>query len=179
MAALLILVTLVAVATADSIDIAQWNEYSWTNLPTVTSAVVRKERDNLRSSVDLQTFAKNFRRLSDLARDALQGATDFGDVTVKGHVQTLVRDVTGLMGKSTTTVGSFKGTTGTALQHLTTSFSYIASGDSEKASKELQKVSELAKGMTKKSEGLHRDSEAKSKSAQSVLQEVMSKTKQH
>ena len=176
MAALLILVALVAVATADksdSIDIAQWKEYSLTNLPTATSAVVCKERDDLRSSVNLQTFAKNFRRLSDLARDASQGATDFGDVTVKGHVQALVRDVTGLIGKSTTTVGGFKGTTGTALQHLTTAFSYIVSGDSEKASKELQKVSELAKGMTKQSEGLHRDSEADSKSAQSVLQEVM------
>ena len=109
--------------------------------------------------------------MSDLARDASQEATDFA---VKGHVQALVRDVTGLIGKSTVPVGSFKGTTGTALQHLTTAFSYIASGDSEKASKELQKVSELAKGMTKQSEGLHRDSEADSKSApQSVLQEVM------
>ena len=131
--------------------------------------MVRCKRDDLRSSVDFQALESHFCMLSDLARDASQGSTDFGDSTLHTHVQALTSDVTSLIGQSRTTVSGFKTTTDSALKQLTVAFSC---DDSEKALEVLQRVSELAKGMATQSKELHTASETDEKSAQNVLSEV-------
>ena len=168
---LLIFCAVLAVVAADS-DTTLWKEYSLTNLPTATSAVVLRERDDLRGSVNFQALENNFRTLSDLARDASQGSTAFGDSTLQAHVQALASDVNGLIGKSRTTVGGFKTTTDSALRQLTVAFGYLGSDDSENALEALQRVSELAKSMATQSEELHKESETDGKGAQNVLSEV-------
>ena len=168
---LFIFCAVLAVVAADS-DTTLWKEYSLTNLPTAGSAVVLRERDDLRGSVDFQALENNFRTLSDLARAASQGSTDFGDSTLQTHVQALANDVTGLIGKSRTTVSGFKTTTDSALRQLTVAFGYLGSDDSENALEALQRVSELAKSMATQSEELHKESETDGKGAQNVLEEV-------
>ena len=172
MAALLVLVAVIAVvvfADPDAIDTTQWSEFSLTKLPTASSPVVLRERNDLHSSVNFQALASDFRTLDVLARDASQ---DFGDAALQSHVQGLVTEVSSLIGKSGSTVGSFKGTTDAALRFLAAAFRSISDDDSTKAIEGLQKVSELAESMAEQSAELHKDSDKDGESAQKVLEEV-------
>ena len=154
-------------------DISKWGEYSLTNLPTRSSAVVLSERDSLLGSVDFGALAKDFRKLSVLAGDASRESTAFGDGPLQSHVQGLASDVSALLVKSTKTVAKFMETTEVALQQLTTVFKDLSDNYSDNSLEALGKVSVLAEDMAKLSEGLHADSETDRQSAQNVLEEVM------
>ena len=168
---LLLFCAVLAVVAADS-DTPLWKKYSLTNLPNAASAVVLRERKDLRAAIDFQALKSHFRALSSLARAASQGSTDFGDSSLQTHVQALVSDVTGFIGKSRTTVGGFKTIADSALRQLTVAFGYLCSDESQNALEALQRVSELAKVMARRSEELHKESETDGKGAQNVLKEV-------
>ena len=154
-------------------DISKWGEYSLTNLPTRSSAVVLSERDSLLGSVDFGALAKDFRKLSVLAGDASRESTAFGDGPLQNHVHGLASDVSALFGKSTETVAKFMETTEVALQQLTTVFKDLSDNHGDNSLEVLGKVSVLAEDMAKLSEGLYADSETDRQSAQNVLEEVM------
>ena len=168
------MIAVVVFADPDSIDTAQWTEFSLTKLPTANSPVVLIERNDLHSSVDFHALGNEFRTLDVLAKEA---SSDFVDAALKSHVQGLTSEVSGLIGKSGSTVGSFKGTTDTALQLLTAAFRSIIDDDGRKAIEDLNKVSELAQSMAQKSSELQKDSEKDGESAQKVLAEVLTAQK--
>ena len=146
-----------------------------TKLPTATSHVVLRERNDLHSSVDFQVLASDFCMLDVLVKDASQEINNcchYENAALQSHVQGLVSEVSGLIGKSGSTVGSFKGTTDEALRYLAAAFQSISNDDSTKAIGGLQKVSELAEIMAKQSAELHKDSDKVGESAQKVLEEV-------
>ena len=142
-------------------------------LPNVSSPVVLRERNDLRSFVDFQALANNFRTLDVLAKDASQESNNFGDAALKSHINGLVSEVSGLISKSGSTVGSFKGTSEAALNWLTVAFRSIIDGDSEKAIERLQNVSELAQNTAQQAVELQTDSDKNGESAQKVLAEVL------
>ena len=154
-------------------DISKWGEYSLTNLPTSSSAVVLSEQNSLLGSVDFGALAKDFRKLSVLAEDASRESTAFGDGPLQNHVHGLKNDVSALLVKSTKTVAKFMETTEVALQQLTTVFKDLSDNHGDNSLEVLRKVSVLAEDMAKLSEGLHADSETDRQSAQNVLEEVM------
>ena len=163
-------IAVIVFADQDSIDTTQWSEFSLTKLPTANSPVVLRERNDLHSSVDFHALANDFRTLDVLAKEA---SSNFGDAALKSHVQGLTSEVSGLIGKSGSTVGNFKGTTDTALQLLTVAFQSITDDDGRKAIEDLNKVSELAQSMAQKSSVLQKDSDKDGESAQKVLAEVL------
>ena len=153
-----------------------WSEFSLTKLPTATSHVVLRERNDLQSSVNFQVLASDFRMLDVLVRDASQeisNCCNFGDANLQSHVQGITSEVSGLISKSGLTVGSFKSTTYTALRYLEAAFLSIINDDSKKAIEGLQKVSELAERMAKQSAELQKDSDKDTESSQKVLEEVL------
>ena len=160
-------IAVVVFADPDSIDTTQW---SVTKLPPANSPVVLRERNDIHSSVDFHALANEFRTLDVLAKET---SSNFGDAALKSHVQGLVSEVSGLIGKSGSTVGSFKGTTDTALQFLVTAFRSITDDDGKKAIEDLKKVSELALSMAQKSSELQKDSDKDGESAQKVLAELL------
>ena len=80
-----------------------WSEFSLTKLPTATSHVVLRERNDLQSSVNFQVLASDFRMLDVLVRDASQeisNCCNFGDANLQSHVQGITSEVSGLISKS-------------------------------------------------------------------------------
>ena len=142
-------------------------------LPNVNSPIVLRERNDLRSFVDFQALANNFRTLDVLAKDASQESNNFGDAALQSHINGLVSEVSGLISKSRSTVGNFKGTSEAALKLLTVAFRSIIDGYSEKAIDKLQKVSELAQNMAQQAVELQTDFDKDGESAQKVLSEVL------
>ena len=152
------------------------NEFSLSNLPTTTSSLVVTERNDLNYSVNFQALAQEFFTLSSLARDPHLEANSFGDVILQNQVHVhdgLVGEVSSLIDKSNSTVGSFKDTTDAALQFLIVAFQFITNDDGKKAIEELKKVSELAEKMAKQSAELQKHFETKEESAQKLLEELM------
>ena len=76
-----------------------WSEFSLTKLPTATSHVVLRERNDLHSSVNFQVLASDFRMLDVLVRDASQEISNFGDANLQSHVQGITSEVSGLISK--------------------------------------------------------------------------------
>ena len=148
-------------------------DYSLTALPTASSGVVLAEREELLRSVNFQALASDFRRLIVLASIADIGATGYGDVNLRNHVQRVAKDVSTLHGKSATTVGTFKETSEVVLQELRAAFNHLLEGSSDKAVEIFGRIAQRAEDMARVAEELHSESEEDGRRTHQVLEETM------
>ena len=148
-------------------------DYSLAALPTASSGVVLAEREELLKSVNFQALASDFRRLAILASIANIGATGYGDINIRNHVQRVANDVSTLHDKSATTVGTFKEMSELVLQELRAAFNHLLNSNSDEAVEIFGRIAKVAEDMARAAEELHSESEKDGQRAHEVLEETM------
>ena len=146
-------------------------EFSIVEVPSIKTAVVRKQKEYLLGSIDLPVLVEDLGRVGNFVRLAYNGTAGHTELQIK--IREIGYDVTKLCDKSAVTVSKFKQASGSILDDLQGTYQFLLDGMEDMALETLASASEVAKGMATAAEELHKDFADESLKVERVLNDTM------
>jgi flagellar hook-basal body complex protein FliE len=165
------------VETSDLVEVRVDDEtfqYSLSSNPPVDSPVVQAEKDNLRGTLDLESFVKDLGRVGKYVRVAYNGIGAAGPkfVELQIGVQRLGFDISNLCDKSAVTIAGFKTATRDVLFELRSAYQFLLKNRENLALGSFSIIAELAGKMAAAAEQLQREFELQDLKVSATLEET-------
>ncbi|XP_068762191.1 caldesmon-like [Montipora capricornis] len=153
-----------ASSTSTEIEI-QGDTYSLVSIPSASSQLVKKEKENILGSLDLASLVEDLGKLGNFIRVAYNGVAGYTDIQIK--VQRVGYNITKLADKSAVTVHNFKNASQSILEELKGTYEFLLDGMEGMALETLSQLGSVAADMAKDAEELQKEFE---KATEEVIQ---------
>lgn len=145
-----------ASSTSTEIEI-QGDTYSLVSVPSASTQLVKKEKENLLGSLDLASLVEDLGKLGNFIRVAYNGVAGYTDIQIK--VQQVGYKITKLADKSAVTVHNFKSASQSILEELKGTYEFLLDGMEGMALETLSLLGSVAADMAKAAEELQKEFE--------------------
>ena len=163
----------VEVTDRDQMAVVKINDeqFSVLEIPSSESMIVKKARDTMLGSIDLDVLVDDLRHVGDFVRIAYNGVAGYTDLQIK--IRRIGYDVTKLCDKSAVTVSMFKRASTSILDDLQATYQFLLDQLEDMALETLAAVNDVAKEMSVAAEQLSKEFDEQSKKVESALEDTM------